>query len=280
MWRRREPRGRRYQLRRRRNHRRANAVDGIEIEVLLRRDKRAVGPVESGADEERSILVLLEQRDRLRGDLAVRMRPIRRGRCVVRQRAAETPIRCEVRELGLFVLVDSARIHDRVPRRRIVESARADVPGIAVVIDLADPGHDVAVALEHLRQRHRVGQNRPEVGLQFVDPGCVRTQACEQRHTTRAAQRKLVVRPIEPHAAPRQTIEMGRLHDRVTVRPEVGVQIVRHDQQNVWSALSRGGRRHEEGRRRHKRAEPWAHVLPRCRAHQTKPEIRRGAADF
>ena len=123
-----------------------------------------------------------------------------------------------------------------VPRGRIVQAARADLSGIAVVIDLADARREVSVALEHLRQRLHVGQYRAEIGLQIVDARRVGPQSGQQRHAARTAQRKLVVRAIEAHAARGEPIEVRRLHHRMAERPHVVVQIVGHDDEHVRAA--------------------------------------------
>ena len=53
-------------------------------------------------------------------------------------------------DLVLVVLVPPARVDHLEPGRRIVESAGADLVGHAVVIKLADAGHEIAVLLEEL----------------------------------------------------------------------------------------------------------------------------------
>ena len=136
--------------------RRRNPLERIHVEVLLGRDERTVRPVEPCADEERPILVLLEERDGLGRDLAVGVRLVGRGGGIEGERAAQAPRRRVVRELRLLVLVDPARIDHEVPRLRIVEAAGADVARVAVVVDLADARHGVAAPLEHLRQRHHI----------------------------------------------------------------------------------------------------------------------------
>jgi hypothetical protein len=101
------------------------------------------------------------------------------------------------------------------------------------VIDLADARDEVAVAPEHLRQRDGIGQDRPEIRLQFVDARRVGPQSGEERDAAGAAQRKLRVRAIEPHAAGGQAIEIRRLHQPIAERRHVVVEIVCHDEQNV-----------------------------------------------
>jgi len=60
-------------------------------------------------------------------------------------------------------------VDDGVPGGRVVQSVRADVAGIAVVVNLADSRGDISIGLEHLRQRHDIGQVFAEMRLQVVD---------------------------------------------------------------------------------------------------------------
>ena len=199
--------------------------------------------VESGADEERPILVFLEERDRFGSDFAVGVRLVRCRRCVIRERAAELPRRREIGQLCFLVFVDPARIDEDIPRRRIVQPAGADLSGISVVIDLADARREVSVALEHLRQREHIGQYRPEIGLQLVNARGIGPKTRQQRNPARTAQRKLVVGAIESHTARGQPIEVRRLHHRMTVDPHVVVEIVGHDDENVRRATCLLGER-------------------------------------
>ena len=152
--------------------RRRYPIERIHVEGLLRRDERTVRPVEPRADEERPILVLLEQRNGLARDLAVGVRLVWRRRGIEGERAAQAPGRRVVRELRLLVLVDPARIDDEIPRLGIVEAARADLSRVAVMVDLADARDGVAAPLEHLRQRHDIGNDVAEIGHEVFDPSC------------------------------------------------------------------------------------------------------------
>ena len=153
---------------------RRDAVQRIQVEVLARGDIGTVRPVESSADEERPVHVLFEQRNSLARNLAVCVCLIAGWRRIVSERAAKLPGRCVIRDLSLFVLVDAPGIHELVPRRGIVQPARANLPGVAVVVDLADAGNEVAAPSEHLRHRDDIRQHSPEVGLEVVDASRVR----------------------------------------------------------------------------------------------------------
>ena len=179
------------------------------------------------------------QCDRLGGHLAVRVLVVRGRRGVVRQGAAKLPRWCQVRELSLLVLVDASRIDECFPRRRVVQPARADLPGVPVVVDLPDTRDEVPVPSEHLRQRDDVGDDLAKVGLQVVDARGIGPQAGQQRHPARAAQRKLRVGAVEPDAACGQAIQVGSLDQRMPERAEVVVEIVGHDQEHVGASCLR-----------------------------------------
>jgi hypothetical protein len=241
LWCREERRGRVLrELLRRQLRRRGHAIQRVLVEVLRRGDERAVRPIEPRGDEERTVLVLLEQGNRFAGDLAVRVLVVGRRRRVERERAAEPASRREVRQLRFLVFVDAARIDEQVPRGRVVEAAGADVAGIPVVINLAHTCRHVAVALEHLRQRDDVGHVGPDRRHQVVDPDGVGPQARHERRAARITEWVLVVRAVEPHASRRQPVDVGRPDDRMPVGAEVVIQVVCRDQQHVRPPRGRG----------------------------------------
>jgi hypothetical protein len=108
------------------------------------------------------------------------------------------------------------------------------------VIDLADARGEITVALEELRQGRHIGHHRPEMRLQIVDANRVGPQSGHHRRPAWTAQRILIVGAVEPHAPRGQTIEVRRLHQRVTVGAEIVVQIVCRDEQDVRPARRRG----------------------------------------
>ena len=142
----------------------------------------------------------------------------------------------------------TTRSHDLGSSRPLVPMSSR----VAVVVDLADARDGVAAPLEHLRQRHDIGNDIAEIGHEVFDTRRIRAQPGQQRHAARAAQWKLRVGPIEPHAPPRQAIEVRRLDETMTVDGHVVVQVVRHDQEDVRLAagLLRRGRRHRSGQNR------------------------------
>ena len=181
------------------------------------------------------VLVLFEQADRLVGHLAVGVLLVRAG--LVRQkrhRGAQAPLGRVVHDVGFEGgLVASGRVEPLLPRRPVVQAARADVARVAVVVHLADAGDVVAVAAEHLRQCHHVGQVLAEMVLQVEHPRAVRPQTGQDRRAAWTAQRKLAVGPLEPHAACGQTVDARGLHERVAEAAEVVVHVVHGDEQDV-----------------------------------------------
>jgi hypothetical protein len=130
-------------------------------------------------------------------------------------------------------LVASRRVESLQPRHPVVQAVGADVPRIAVVVHLADACHIIAIASEHLRKRHHVGQVLAEMILQIEHPRAVRAQTGQERGAARTAQRKLAVRPFEPHATRSETVDARRLHQRVAVAAEVVVHVVHGDEQDI-----------------------------------------------
>ena len=76
-----------------------SSIERIQVEILLRRDVRAVRPVEAGGEEERPVLVLLEELDGLGGDLAVGLLLVGAGERSKAERAAQAAVGREVGEL-------------------------------------------------------------------------------------------------------------------------------------------------------------------------------------
>src|SRR4029450_7494827 len=136
--------------------------------------------IEAGADEKRPVLVLLQERDGLGGYLAVGVLLVTGRRRLEPEGAAAPAAWRVIREQPLFVLVDPARVDHLVPRRRIVEAARADVARIAVVVNLADTRREVAVLLEQLWQRDNVRTDLSELRRQVVDANRVGPQAAPE----------------------------------------------------------------------------------------------------
>jgi hypothetical protein len=137
-------------------------------------------PVETRGDEERTFPAFLEESDGFRRHLTIGVLLVSRGGRVVRQRAAKSAARREIGDLSLFVLVDPSRIDEHLPRRRIVQTAGADVPRVPVVVNLADACHEVGVASEHLRQGHDVRQHGAKICLQIVHAGGIGSQTGQE----------------------------------------------------------------------------------------------------
>ncbi len=126
---------------------------------------------------------------------------------------------------------------NEIPRGRIVQAARADLSRISVVKDLADARREIAVALEHLRQRLHVGQNRAEIGLQLVkSASCRAAGRSAARRGSGLHSGNWVYARSKRTPRVREPIEVRRLHHRMAERAHVVVQIVGHDDQDVRAA--------------------------------------------
>src|SRR5262249_57677442 len=101
-------------------------------------------------------------------------------------------------------------VDGQVPRRRVVEAGGADLRRYAVMVQLADAGHEIAVLLERLRQRDGIGDVLAEVGLVLVDLRGVGAQAGQERRPAWVAKRELAVGPIEAHALLGEPIDIRR----------------------------------------------------------------------
>src|SRR5687768_14461785 len=122
-------------------------------EIWLRRDVRRVRSVETDCKEKRLVLEFFQVLDG-------RLRTFSIGLFVVRsvggkptEPGAESLSRTNRIDQRFLVLVAAARIDLLLPRRRVVESIRADLGRDAVVVQLADSVDGVAVLLKELRQR-------------------------------------------------------------------------------------------------------------------------------
>jgi len=152
--------------------------------------------------------------------------------------APEAAARRVVGEKRLLLrLVDARRVDPPVPRPLVVEAVGADLPRVAVMVDLAGPRDEVVVLLERLPERHDVGDRLAEVALKVVDLGGVGREARHHRAARGTAQRELAVGAVEAHAAPRDHVEIRRVDDRVAVRAEAVVQVVGGDEQHVASGF-------------------------------------------
>ena len=105
----------------------------------------------------------------------------------------------------------------------------------ARVINLAQRRAVIAVGLEVLRERDRVGQSDSKVRLQIPNLRRIGPPTGEQRRPRRTAHRLLHISSIEDHAPRRQPIHVRRLHDLVAVAAEFRTQIIDRDEQHVGS---------------------------------------------
>jgi hypothetical protein len=191
-------------------------VSGVHLEVFLRRDVRRVRPIEATGDEEGLVLVLFEQLDRhFRADgvglfavFAIGGQPA--------WSAAELARR-KTEDLGLVVPVAAAGVVLRHPRRRVVQAVGADVAGHAVVIELADAGHEIAVLLEHLRKRDGVGHVLAKLRGVFPDARLIGPQSGQEAGPAGITKRELAIGPVEPHAAAGKLVDPRRLDDRIAI---------------------------------------------------------------
>src|SRR6266566_4483377 len=95
--------------------RRTELAERIKIEIVLARDARHVRAEEAAADEERSILVLLQELDATIGDLRVGMVGAVSFGLEPAKRSAQPPAGQQIDDVLFFVLASAARIDDLVP---------------------------------------------------------------------------------------------------------------------------------------------------------------------
>ena len=108
------------------------------------------------------------------------------------------------------------------------------------MVKLSNASREIAVQSKRLRQTvmRRNGLSKDLAVL--MDPRAVGIQPRQHRIATRAAKRILAIRSLETNATTSQPINIGRLHERVVITPDGIVQVVRNDEQNIWTCLVRG----------------------------------------
>ena len=112
------------------------------------------------------------------------------GRGVPAQRAAELAGQ-EREDLRLLLQpIDAGRIQLQLPRARIVVAVGADRLGHVVVVQLADPGGEVAREAERLRHAELRGDRLPEDLRVRQDAGAVGIQPGQHRVAARPAERE------------------------------------------------------------------------------------------
>ena len=110
------------------------------------------------------------------------------------------------------------------------------------MIKLPDSCRKVALLAKRLRHTQLFGNGLPEDLTICVNAGAVGIQAREQRISAGSTQRKRAIRFVEQHAARCQTIDIRRLHLRVTVTAEQVVEVIRDDEQHIPPSVLRNRR--------------------------------------
>ena len=101
------------------------------------------------------------------------------------------------------------------------------------MIEFADARDEIASLPKCLWQADGVGDVFAKLRGVFEDLGGVRSQSGQERGSRRVAQGILTVGAIEPDAAGRQAVDVGRLHPRISIAAEPGIQIVRDNVQDI-----------------------------------------------
>jgi hypothetical protein len=212
----------------------------------------------------------LEQPLRFRRCKPVGLFPIGRLVSHPAQRGSEVSRLADGRDAIVRVAVVAARVDDQVPRSIVIQARGADVGRHTVVIELADTGHEVAVAPVKLRPRHGFGEllaqvRRHQARVRRVGEhaGRVRPASRQEGRPAGIAQRELRVGAVEAHAARGEGVDVRRVN-RGTVRAQVHVEVVGDDQKNVGGVRSRGWhrslradqRRHEQ-HQQHDEVSAW-----------------------
>ena len=114
----------------------------------------------------------------------------------------------DAEDLVLVVLVPPARVDHFEPGGGIVQPARADLVRHAVVVDLADPGHEIALLLEELRQGNHVGKMLAEIRAVLVNLRHVGALAGPERGPARVAEGEAAIGAIEANAAAGEAVDV------------------------------------------------------------------------
>jgi hypothetical protein len=203
----------------------------VEVEVLLRRLERVLRPVEADREEQRLVTLLPEQLHGFVRELAVGLFGVRatgRKPSAPRERPAG-----QVPALALVPCGGGLAVEHAIERLLVVHVRLRVVWRQATVEHLAQPDRLVSVLSEQFGERDRVREGLPKVRRVVHDAGGGQPQAREERGATRVAYGGLHVRAVESHPAGGEAMNVRRLHDLVAVAPEVAVQIVGDDEQDV-----------------------------------------------
>ena len=196
--------------------------------------QRCVGPVEPDREEEwrapfRESIQLFT---RLRRSDAIRLLFIR---ALHRQPAQRPPIpsRLQGVDAVFLSLVPSVRVDRPVPGMAVIDSRCANRARVVIVENLADSDRFIPALPEALAQRHHIRHGRAEIHIVLSNPGLVGIQPGHEGGPRWSAQRVLAMGVGEHGALLGQAVQIRRLDQGVTVRPEGTIQVVRHDEQDV-----------------------------------------------
>ena len=120
------------------------------------------------------------------------------------------------------------------------------VGGLAGYTSLSSPVHlrQEAIFFEVLGHgAPRRSRSIAKVVDEIEHPGRIWAAAGHERVAGRGAEGVLHVGALEKQRVPREAVQIGRPHKRVTVRTNIGAQVIDDDQQNVAYIVRRGSRR-------------------------------------
>src|SRR5439155_481061 len=178
-------------------------VGGVEVEVAPGGDPVDVGLVEAGGDEERPVLVLLDEARHPPGGPAVGLVLV----AIVRGRPR--PL-CGA---GLLALLPGKRLPGLVARqvRRVLRQVPAELVLERAVVDLAHPGREVAVRVEVLLEGYRPRETLARRLEVVPHPRALGPPAGEERSARGAARGYLAVGPVEAPPLVGQAVDRRRL---------------------------------------------------------------------
>ena len=211
----------------------ADLFERIHLEVFLRGNKGGVGAKESGGDEEGVVLLLVHHLDCFGGDHAVGLFFIGAFGREPAEGAADLSSGFGIEDEVFVGLVATDWIHGALPGGRVVEAIGADAGGDIVVVDFSNAGHEVVFLDEALREGDGVGNGVAEVGIEIVDFDLIGAEPGHDRGPAGIAKGELVVGTVEANTARRESVNVRRLDDKVSVATERGGQVIDCDEEDV-----------------------------------------------
>ena len=172
----------------------------------------------------RRVLLLHQPQDR--ADIA----PITRARTVTRQHKRRGPSITATRLARAIPRLDRRHLLGVLRGVIFIKIPRSRVAHFGIMKNFAHARAEIPALTEKLRQHHRLGQRLARRRGQHIHAAGLGPTPAKKRHPTRIAQRILAIRAIKPHTARRKPIDAGRLHARVAVTAERGIQIIDNNQ--------------------------------------------------